>query len=90
MTNIRTHGFDSPAQLREHWAELDDEALDAMRAGEIERQLSKLRRDVARLRIRLAERKSAVSSANRSVPWLWVTGAIAAVVVVVSALSNRR
>lgn len=89
MTNIRTHGFDSPAQLREHWAELEDEAFDAMKAGEVERQLSKLRWEVAQLRIRLAERRSAVASADPGVPWLWVTGTITAVVVL-SALFKRR
>ncbi|MFD1329041.1 hypothetical protein [Mycoplana ramosa] len=94
MTNIRTHGFDSPAQLREHWAELEDDALEAIRAGEAERQLAKLRREIGLLRSRLAERKTAVLSIERNIPWrstpwLWAAGAMAAAVVV-STLLHRR
>ncbi|AOF93424.1 hypothetical protein [Sinorhizobium sp. RAC02] len=58
MTDIRAKGFDSPAQLREHLAEIEEAILvsnpdvkgDNLSTG---RQLAALRREVADLRGRL-------------------------------------
>lgn len=59
MTDIRTRGFDSPAQLREHLAELDEESPAADPGVPIgdpsaEQQIAALRREVQDLRKRLA------------------------------------
>lgn len=59
MTDIRAKGFDSPAQLREHLAELEEEspAEDPGVGGEkpmsAEQQIAALRQEVADLRARL-------------------------------------
>ncbi|CAK7259378.1 MULTISPECIES: hypothetical protein [unclassified Shinella] len=56
MVNVRTSGFDSPAQLREYLAEVEEDGdmveapeRDASR-GNIHRDLAALRKDVAALR----------------------------------------
>lgn len=59
MTDIRAKGFDSPAQLREHLAELEEEspAEDPVVGNEHpspQQQIEALRREVADLRARLA------------------------------------
>lgn len=58
MTNIRAKGFDSPAQLREHLAELEDESPANSGVGNAmppsaEQQIAALRRELADLRARL-------------------------------------
>lgn len=59
MTNIRAKGFDSPAQLREHLAELEEgsHAEDPGLGNEMllspEQQIAALRLEVADLRTRL-------------------------------------
>lgn len=59
MTDTRAKGFDSPAQLREHLAELEEESpAEDPGAGDkkpmsAEQQISDLRQEVADLRARL-------------------------------------
>jgi hypothetical protein len=59
MTDIRVKGFDSPAQLREHLAELEEESPAEDPVVEIEKplspeqQIAALRREVDDLRARL-------------------------------------
>lgn len=58
MTDIRAKGFDSPAQLREHLAELEEESpADDPGVGNespsAQQQIEALRREVADLRARL-------------------------------------
>ncbi|CAH0342390.1 hypothetical protein [Rhizobium sp. CECT 9324] len=60
MTNIKTRGFDSPAQMREYLEEVDvDEALIAGRLGSEDRSvkdaLKELRSQIDALRRRIAE-----------------------------------
>lgn len=62
MVNVRTSGFDSPAQLREHLAEIEDEKTSAGTADiereasldEIQREIGWMRRDLAALREQIA------------------------------------
>lgn len=84
MVDVRTSGFDSPAQLREHLAEIDEDR-DAAEEFEIEREASSgdarrqivaLRRDVAALRRQMdALRQSAPPRDEH--PWLRVTMTLA-------------
>ena len=60
MTDFRARGFDSPAQLREHLAELDEESPagdPAVANGDeaAKRQVAALRREVADLRRELGQ-----------------------------------
>ncbi len=54
MTNIRSSGFDNPAQLREHLAELDDAAADrddpTHDNADLQRQIAQLRKEMRDLR----------------------------------------
>lgn len=88
MTDIRAKGFDSPAQLREHLAELEDEspADDPVVGNEIpstQQQIEVLRREVADLRARLASiRKQTDGMDARPLrgdvhPWLRVLATVA-------------
>ncbi|WP_337181585.1 hypothetical protein [Shinella sp.] len=87
MTDIRAKGFDSPAQLREHLAELEDDSP-AGAPGETKtpsavRQIADLRREVADLRARLATiRRQAAGmdtppSRGELHPWLRVAATAA-------------
>lgn len=59
MTDIRAKGFDSPAQLREHLAELEEESpaedpgVGDQKPMSAEQQIAALRQEVADLRARL-------------------------------------
>ncbi len=53
MTNIRSSGFDNPAQLREHLAELDDAADrddPTHDNADLQRQIAQLRKEMRDLR----------------------------------------
>lgn len=95
MTNTRTHGFDSPAQLREHWAELEESALEndqphATEAGGIQQQLSELRREIATQRAMLVKAKKDVRfPSQRSGAWRWVAGGTVAILAVLALLRRR-
>lgn len=88
MTDFRARGFDSPAQLREHLAELDEESPagdPAVANGDeaAKRQVAALRREVADLRRRLAairEKTDGLDAGpSRGVrhPWLRVAATVA-------------
>ena len=84
MTDIRVKGFDSPAQLREHLAELEEEspaedpAIEKEKPLSPEQQIAALRQDVADLRARLTairtqtEGMDARPSRGDIHPWLRV------------------
>jgi hypothetical protein len=65
MTDIKARGFENSAQLREHLAELDEEAPAEdpdYRSAEFGRrdEIAELREEVARLRRQLASRRDRV------------------------------
>jgi hypothetical protein len=83
MTDIRAKGFDSPAQLREHLAELEEEspAEDQVVGNEhpsVQERIEALRQEVADLRARLTsirkqtEGMGARPSRGDVHPWLRV------------------
>ncbi|WP_173422453.1 hypothetical protein [Ensifer adhaerens] len=87
MTRIRTRGFESPAQLREHLAELDDDrsANDtamAKRRPSVESQIAALRREIADLRARLndvpreANLQHVLPSRRKRNTWLSIAAAL--------------
>lgn len=102
MTNIRAAGFDSPAQLREHLADLDDEERPADAQGEIsgdplsdiEREIAWLRKEVEDLRERvdwLFERDRTAATASRGTnPWLRIAITALSTVVIGGLLSRLR
>ena len=88
MTDIRAKGFDSPAQLREHLAELEEEspAEDLVVGNEIpstQQRIEALRREVADLRARLTtirkqtDGMDARPSREDLHPWLRVLATVA-------------
>ncbi len=88
MTDIRAKGFDSPAQLREHLAELEEEspAEDLVVGNEIpstQQRIEALRREVADLRARLTSiRKQTDGMGARPSPgdvhpWLRILATVA-------------
>ncbi|MGJ7043130.1 hypothetical protein J2Y63_006414 [Shinella sp. BE166] len=87
MTDIRTKGFESPAQLREHLAELEEESpAEDPRAVDVpsaDQQIAALRREVADLRARLATIREqtngmdAPPSRGEIHPWLRVAATVA-------------
>lgn len=84
MTNIKTHGFKNPAELRERLAELDDELPtdDQQQAVEYELRLaiSDMQREVDELRRRLdaVSRRRPSSPALEPHPWLRIVATAAA------------
>ncbi len=84
MTNIKTRGFKDPAELREHLAELDDEAPaedpPLKEDNEFHLAIDELQRDVDELRRRVdaisVRRRS--SPAPEHHPWLRVFATAAA------------
>lgn len=94
MTNIRFKGFDSPTQLREHLADVeedapaDDLAEDIPGEDELQsalREVAWLRKDVADLREQLAlfpgELKTATGNRVGAFPWLRMGVAVVAAIV---------
>ncbi|MEW9612641.1 hypothetical protein AB3G45_02025 [Shinella sp. S4-D37] len=88
MTDFRARGFDSPAQLREHLAELDEESPaddPGMANGDpsAEQQIAALRREVADLRRRLTairgetEGLDAGRPRGELHPWLRIAATVA-------------
>jgi len=88
MTDIRAKGFDSPAQLRDHLAELEEEspAEDPGTRGanrSPEEQIAALRREVADLRARLAAIRKQADGIDASPsrgdlhPWLRIAATVA-------------
>jgi hypothetical protein len=81
MTNLRTHGFDSPAQLRDYLEDLEDEEpTDVPAQGEndefnpnyAQREIGWLRKEIADLRERVtatSEPTDAISSPIIHGPW---------------------
>lgn len=102
MTNIRAAGFDSPAQLREHLAELDDEERPADAEGEIsdgpliaiEREVAWLRKEVEDLKQRvdwLFEHDKASAAAPRETnPWLRIAFTALSTVAIGGLVSRLR
>ena len=89
MTDIRAKGFDSPAQLREHLAELEEEipaedpGVGDQKPMSAEQQIAALRQEVADLRARLTtirkqtDGMDARPSRDDVHPWLRVLATIA-------------
>jgi hypothetical protein len=90
MTDIRSSGFGSKAELQQHLSDLDDDAVVADPA-EVEenpderdaaiREIGWLRKEVLDLRETLAmihERDNVRSTANKTHTWLKIAAAVAA------------
>lgn len=96
MTNIRSSGFDNPAQLREHLDELEDaqnERRDIL-STDIEDQIARLRTEVRELRklvVQTRTRLPLVSEETRNNRfWLHIAGSVAATFVLSAALCYLR
>ncbi|MDS7594037.1 hypothetical protein [Agrobacterium tumefaciens] len=96
MTNIKTHGFKDPAQLREHLAELDEEypADDTPNAdlNVFRSDIEELQRDVLELRRRVDELDAPRQPhpAPEFHPWLRVFATAAATFVLGRVFSGLR
>lgn len=80
MTDIRTKGFDSPAQMREYLEDLEDGAQSmSWRSQEVramERRIVKLRKQVEKLCMQLEFQKTGSGTAHRPPTLLQMTSAI--------------
>lgn len=96
MTNIRSSGFDSPSQLREHLAEIDDAGQEVVTDGQRAddsvalREIAWLRRDVAVLREQLeaTQNQSTARQQHAEHPWLRLLLAVA-MTTVLGAIARR-
>lgn len=96
MTNIRSSGFDSPAQLREHLAELEDDRNEDAdrRNADLQGQISKLRTEVRQLRRLVVETRNRYPASSKKVRddrfWLRLTATVAATFVLSAAVRYFR
>ncbi|PKA40077.1 hypothetical protein CWR43_29685 [Rhizobium sullae] len=103
MTNIRFKGFDSPSQLREHLADVEEDASVADLAEDIpvdddlqsaQREVAWLRKDVADLREQLAlfRRRPKIVAVSRigAYSWLRMAAAVLAVVALATWVRHLR
>jgi hypothetical protein len=96
VTNIRSSGFDSPAQLREHMADLEDDRGDGQtlrQNADLPRQISELRTEVRELR-KLVKRRTRFPRGLKEQRddrfWLRLAATVAATFVVTAAVRYFR
>ncbi len=95
MTNIRTRGFESPAHLREHLAEIDIEPdhaaiTEKLDNSDVLREIAWLRRDVTLLREQLAVKldQPFAATAKEEHPWTRILLGVAATTIL-GAIAQR-
>lgn len=99
MTNIRSSGFDNPAQLREHLEELEDEYDDygersSAPQADLQDHISQLRAEVRDLQRLVADSQGRLRRASEAQRddrfWLQLASAVAATFVLSAAVKYFR
>lgn len=97
MTDIRSSGFDSPAQFREYMADLDDYVHEQQEAtdpnAETQAQIARLREDVrelGRLIVEMRSRRPQPLQKQEDRFWLRVGATVAATFILTAAVRYLR
>lgn len=98
MTDIRSSGFDSPAQFREHMADVDDYVQELQGStdpnAETQIQIARLREDVRELRRLIVEMRSRRPQPSQDSQkdrfWLRVGATVAATFILTAAVRYFR